>query len=1220
MADLLKSISKLEIGGDGRAAENYNSYKVQLENALSAKELQGYFLDDILLNTEAGTEVSNPGSDEGAWIATAPNLETRSAAEFLAARAAFSAWSRANRVTHSYIMATLPSVLHEDCAQRTKAHELWAYLEQRFAGQTLSSVAALWGRLLLLKLDEFPGVSAFLTAITKLELEIKRSGVEVPDSLIAGAILIGMGDRYPTTKELLLTLPMASQTKQVFGERLLEAEKNAKLSADISLTTTSHAVYAAMPAPSGMCGYVRQRQGKGMNAQPGTKCTRNHQRKGCWAYLDDLFLEANPSKTAADLPNRLAGLRAKQAGGNKVVAASASGLSESYDVNSAAINLSNVCFDYSGSVVHDQAPRMTRRAIAAASQHSSTEKNGAAKDITVVLDSGASVTCWKEKLNYQPLATPVGVNGAGIKMSFSAHGTSTVPCPSLPQQQLRGLYSPEFRHNLVSVRGLQKQGVEVAFPAHQSSAECRDPATGKVLWTFKHAPSGLYEAQLPSIPEGETAGAVSTSCQCNHHTLQHPSILLHYRLGHMSEGCMRTLVRTGGIEGLPKTFTAPPKELHSSCLPCIEGKTQAKSHPLVRSRARALLSKVHVDLVGPKPSTLKGERYCLTIVDDHSRYGFSVLLHTKEQAKHRIMEWIANKEKQTGKKVQQVHGDRGGEFLNELLLQHFRSTGVSYSFSNPHSPEQNGVAEARNKATGRILRTLLLQSEAPRSLWGYAIQHATHLNNLFPHGLLEGRTPYEVWHGTKPSMRRLRVWGCTGHVLMNAGERRQSGGKLGPVTKPCVLVGLNPLGPGWLLLDGATNREVPSSDVVFHEDVPFYRRRADRAKEAPLQWFSFDDELAAAPQQQSLQPADHAPAEGAAQVPSTAPDILPQQQQQQQPEHEAVEAPPFEPRRSARLQGIEPDNLPPSNIKWAATLHTPPELPARAHALIQSIVCGESGDKKVELPVPGTWQDALGGAQSEEWMESMVREYQGILNTGTLEAVPRAHAKNVVKCKWVYRIKRRPDGQPHFKSRLVAKGYSQKQGVDFFETWAPTARHTTARVFLHLAAVGDMAIHAMDVDQAFLQGDLEEEIFMEPAPGISNTLAANQVWRLKKPLYGLKQAPRQWQTKLKVVLTQLGLKPSHSDPSLYTGTGPTGMWLLVYVDDLLMACKESTDLASFKASLQQHFPMKDLGVVTSYLGMEVNRNRGTRQLFLSQARYIQDLLVWAPSSNCSLLL
>lgn len=1224
MADLLKSIVKLEVGGDGRTAENYNSYKVQLENALSAKEMQGVYLDDILLNTGAGAQVANPGTSEAEWIAAAPRGDLRDGALFAQATANYSKWARANRVTHSYIMATLPPVLHEECAQRTNAHELWAYLEQRFAAQTLASVAAMWGRLLQLRLDDYAGVSAFLTAITKLEMEIKRGGVEVHDTLLAGAILNGMGDRYPTTKELLLTLPIAQQTKDVFGERLLEAEKNAKLTIDMAMATTTHNAYAAAANVRGGCGYVRQRQGKGQNAKPGTKCTRgNHKRKDCWALLDDQFLAANPGKGPGDLPNRLAELRARQGQvkGNAEAMSTTFEGSPCVDVNVAAINVSGLSFDYSCSV--------GKKETAASIQH----KGG--REVIVALDSGATTPCWKEKVKHEALPSPVRVNGASEDMVAYARGTSVLPCPAVPEKELKGIYSPDFRHNLVAVSALQKKGVEVTFPPFKAHAECKDPSTGQVLWTFKQSQNGLYEATLQLPPSDEFAGAASTVCQCNSHSLQHPSILLHYRLGHMSEAYMKTLISKGDVKGLPKSFTPLPKELHSSCEPCIEAKTQAKPHPNMRSRATRPLEKVHVDLVGPLPTTLRGERYWLTIVDDYSRHGWTVLLHTKDQAKLRIIEWIALQERQTQHKVKHVHGDRGGEFLNNVLLGHLKSMGVEYTFSNPDSPQQNGVAEARNKATGRILRALLLQSEAPRSLWGYAVSHATYLNNLFPHGLLEGRTPYEEWHQTPPSIQRLKVWGCTGHVLMNKDERRKHGGKLGPVTKPCVLVGINPLGPGWLLLDGSTNREIPSSDVVFQEEVPYYRRRADREEEQQLDWFVFGDDIPQGtqttplptgasippptlPQQAPPSASPPAPSTPPVAVGPTPPEITQDSSLPLPTIPEEPPAPAQQPptqlqrslRRSLRSQGRDPTGLPKTNVKWAGAkvVTCPGELPLNVHALIQVIAQGESGDKKEEIPVPSTVEEALSGPHGAEWMESMIREYKGIEETGTLEAVPRSMAKNVIKCKWVYRVKRRPDGQPHFKSRLVAKGFSQKHGVDFFETWAPTARHTTARVFLHLAAVKDMEVHAMDVDQAFLQGSLQEEIFMEPAPSMPTPPGENHVWKLRRPLYGLKQAPRQWHAKLKVALLQLGFKPSHGDPSLYIGETKSATWILVYVDDLLMACKDPQELSFLKDELKKHFPMKDLGEVSTYLGMELHRDREAKTISLSQKKYVEELV------------
>ena len=211
-----------------------------------------------------------------------------------------------------------------------------------------------------------------------------------------------------------------------------------------------------------------------------------------------------------------------------------------------------------------------------------------------------------------------------------------------------------------------------------------------------------------------------------------------------------------------------------------------------------------------------------------------------------------------------------------------------------------------------------------------------------------------------------------------------------------------------------------------------------------------------------------------------------------------------------------------------------------------------------------------------------------------------------MKSKWVYRVKRRREGTPQFKSRLVAKGFSQKPGVDFVDTWAPTARQATARLMLHLAAALDFHIHAMDVDQAFLQGDLEEEIYMEPPLGFA-PLTPGHVWRLHRPLYGLRQSPRQWHAKLKATLLQLGFKPSFGDPSLFVGEC-ADVWMLVYVDDLLIMSQSLPALQKLKEALKKAFPMKDLGEVTSYLGMDISRDWSTKHIFLSQRKQIDSLL------------
>jgi len=399
--------------------------------------------------------------------------------------------------------------------------------------------------------------------------------------------------------------------------------------------------------------------------------------------------------------------------------------------------------------------------------------------------------------------------------------------------------------------------VEVTFPAFKNSAECKDPTTGTVLWTFHRRASGLYEAEVR-----ETAAALHpSSAAANSAPPIHPTTILHQRLGHMGVGSMRTVISAQSIKGLPATFVAPPRPFATDCLPCIQGKTQAAPHPLVLKRATRRGEKLHVDLVGPMPtSSIRGHRYCLTIVECFSRKKFTILLHTKAQARTKIIEFINMVECKTKLKVEHLHGDRGREFFNDALLSYLDSRGTTYSFSNPDSPQQNGVAEAANKTVLQIARTLLEHSQAPRNLWGYAVLHATDLANLLPHHQLGGKTPQEMWSGEKPSVHRLRVWGSTGHVLLNKNERRRNGGKLGPVTKPCVLVGHNPIGPGWLLLDGDSLREVPSSDVAFQEHVPFYSRQgAEGNSHSPGTTLTFSNTPEPTPHQWCPRPKRRAP-------------------------------------------------------------------------------------------------------------------------------------------------------------------------------------------------------------------------------------------------------------------------------------------------------------------------------------------------------------------------
>ncbi|CAI7751484.1 unnamed protein product [Closterium sp. NIES-54] len=211
---------------------------------------------------------------------------------------------------------------------------------------------------------------------------------------------------------------------------------------------------------------------------------------------------------------------------------------------------------------------------------------------------------------------------------------------------------------------------------------------------------------------------------------------------------------------------------------------------------------------------------------------------------------------------------------------------------------------------------------------------------------------------------------------------------------------------------------------------------------------------------------------------------------------------------------------------------------------------------------------------------------------------------------WIFRVKRPPGSPPAFKARYVARGFSQRQGVDFFQTFSPTPKMTTLRVLLHVAAQRDYELHSLDFGTAFLQGSLHEEIWLRRPPGFTGLFLTGTQWSLRRPVYGLRQAPREWHDTLRTTLGALGFAPSTADPSLFLRTDATlpPFYVLVYVDDLVFATGDTEALAHVKSELQKRHTCTDLGELTSYLGLRVTRDRAQRTSTLTQSHMVQQVL------------
>jgi hypothetical protein len=196
--------------------------------------------------------------------------------------------------------------------------------------------------------------------------------------------------------------------------------------------------------------------------------------------------------------------------------------------------------------------------------------------------------------------------------------------------------------------------------------------------------------------------------------------------------------------------------------------------------------------------------------------------------------------------------------------------------------------------------------------------------------------------------------------------------------------------------------------------------------------------------------------------------------------------------------------------------------------------------------------------QRKEWVDSMIEEYQSIMKNGVWEIVPRPKSKDVVSYRWLFKIKHVADGSiEKYKARFVARGFSQKEGIDYEETFTPMAKYTSIRTIKSLAAKMKWKLHQMDVKTTFLNGVIEEEVYIEKPQGFEVEDRRSHVYRLKKDLYGLNQAPRAWYGCIDSFLTSLGFTKSKSDSNLFFKIMDNEpVILLLYVDDLFLTGEE----------------------------------------------------------------
>ncbi len=654
--------------------------------------------------------------------------------------------------------------------------------------------------------------------------------------------------------------------------------------------------------------------------------------------------------------------------------------------------------------------------------------------------------------------------------------------------------------------------------------------------------------------------------------------LWHQRLGHLN---MASLTK---LEKMLDGMNLKEVPLHHVCEACIEGKQQKTYFPKDKmTRASELLELVHSNVCRPMKTTSRGgARYFVAFIDNFSKKIHVYLLKAKGEVFDKFNAYKALVDNQIGMKIKTLGSNNGGEFLSKKFDNFLDECGIQRQTSAPYTPQQNGVVERANRTIMECTRSMIRAQGLDLEFWVEAVNTAVYIKNRCPTKALESKTPQKAWTSRKPNVSHLRVFGCK--AFAHIPDEKKS--KLESKSMPCVFLGYYEGTKAYGFMWVETKRIIKSRDVVFLEgtkeveNVHDNRFPSKEGKYVVVDEVMDDDENVKDANPISLKKKPTEDVEGDESMSNS---FL--EEDFATTQNEGLN----EPQQDGRRERPQRQCKAWPRDWWVAT-------------------------KKVEQATiafseePQTMQEMLNGKDAKKWEMAMQEEYDSLVVNNTWSLVPLPKGRKLISCKQVFKIKHGVDGEvERYKARLVARGFTQTFGVDYNETFAHVTKFVSIRCILALATIEDMEIHQMDVKTTFLNGDLEEDIYMEQPEGFTQE-SEHLVCKLHKSLYGLKQSPKAWNQKLDVFLKNIEFVRNDADFCVYvTQVGDVKFFIIVYVDDFILMCNNKDKLLQVKEEFSRKFEVKDLGNLHFFLDMEMERDRAQRLLYINQIGYLKEI-------------
>ena len=761
-----------------------------------------------------------------------------------------------------------------------------------------------------------------------------------------------------------------------------------------------------------------------------------------------------------------------------------------------------------------------------------------------------------------------------------------------------------LKHNLLSISQFCDKGYDVSFRKERCLISNRKDEKLALQGVRK---GNLFIADLDSASKGEVSCFYSKASA-------EDSWLWHKKLSHLNFKTMNSLVKRELVRGLPQMEFC--KE--GLCEACEKGKSKKASH---RSKDMTNISEplqlIHMDLFGPvNVMSMSRKRYALVMVDDYSKYTWVLFLHSKDETPQLIIDHLKKIELEANLPVRIIRSDNGTEFKNSILNDFCTEKGISRQYSAPRTPQQNGVVERKNRTLVEAARTMLSESRLPVYFWAEAVNTACYTQNrtLITKDL--EKTPYEIMANKKPTLKYFHVFGGKCFVLKDDEHL----GKFEAKAHEGIFLGYSLESKAFRVYVIEHKKVIESLNVTFDDN-----KLPSIQTEDPTESLKFDNMIDSDADSDTDVPVaadgnndnggddpdtNGGDSSGTSQSNTTVGSIS---QGERSSSHPSSSSGGADQGSTSQIQQnvinqaeSSRHNLPRQTV-WSRAhpwelIVGDPQAGVQTRSATRN-ECFFSGFlSEIE---PKKAEEAL---DDPDWVIAMQDELNQFERQKVWKLVPRPKDKSVIGTRWVFRNKLDEDGIViRNKARLVAKGYSQEEGIDYDETYAPVARLEAIRIFLAFAAYSNFKVFQMDVKSAFLNGELEEEVYVEQPPGFENAEFEDFVYFLFKALYGLKQAPRTWYDTLSEFLLENGFTRGVIDKTLFYKKHNGDLILVqVYVDDIIFGSTNENLCKRFAKLMQSRYEMSMMGELNYFLGLQVSQRQDG--IFICQSKYVRDLL------------